>query len=48
VSNSLPSGRTAGNLTVVEYNPEWSVRFAELGGRLRSALGAADHRILRG
>ena len=45
MSNSLPSGRTAGNLTVLEHDPEWSARFAELGGRLRSALGAVALRI---
>ncbi len=45
MSNSFPGGRTAGNLTVLEYDPEWSARFAELGGRLRSALGAVALRI---
>jgi len=45
VSNSLPSKRTAEDLTVLEYDPEWSMRFAELGGDLRSALGEVALRI---
>ena len=45
MSNSLPSKRTAEDLTVLEYDPEWSMRFAELGGGLRSALGEVALRI---
>ena len=26
-------------LTIADYDPQWSVRFAKLGGRLRTALG---------
>jgi GrpB-like predicted nucleotidyltransferase (UPF0157 family) len=45
VSKSRASGRTAQDLTVLRYDPEWSVSFAELGGRLRSALGKVALRI---
>lgn len=40
MSNSQPEG-----LTIADYDPQWSVRFAKLGGRLRTALGEVALRI---
>lgn len=45
MSNSQPGRGTAEALTIADYDPQWSVRFAKLGGRLRTALSEVALRI---
>ena len=45
MSNAQAGRRTAEALAVIDHDPAWPIRFAELGDRLRSALGEVALRI---